>query len=185
MSHQFSSVAQSCPTLCDHMNHSSPGPSVHGIYQARILEWVAISSSRDWIRVSCIAGGFFITESQAKLGLLAEEVRYHESAHNPVIAMYLVLNEICFFCCHRNLQYIIKPPKQTSQSWWSRRLSPLFASASICLACFFFSVTKILLTEMSSFGYWSLLSHWKWSAKTHMLPHTWHPDMLSAEPSRD
>ena len=37
---------QSCPTLCDPMDCSPPGSSVHGILQARILEWVAISSSR-------------------------------------------------------------------------------------------------------------------------------------------
>ena len=36
---------QSCPTLCDPMDHSPLGCSVHGILQARILEWVAISSS--------------------------------------------------------------------------------------------------------------------------------------------
>ena len=55
------SVAQSCPTLCDLIDCSSPGSPVHGISQARILEWVAISSSkgysqpRDWTRVSCTA----------------------------------------------------------------------------------------------------------------------------------
>ena len=38
--------AQSCPTLFDPMNCSLPGFSVHGILQARILEWVAIASSR-------------------------------------------------------------------------------------------------------------------------------------------
>ena len=37
---------QSCLTLCDPMDSSLPGSSVHGITQARILEWVAISSSR-------------------------------------------------------------------------------------------------------------------------------------------
>ena len=37
---------QLCPTLCDTIDCSPPGPSVHGILQARILEWVAISSSR-------------------------------------------------------------------------------------------------------------------------------------------
>ena len=58
-------VAQSCPTLCDPMDCSLPGSSVHGSLQARILEWVAISSSRgsswprDWTQVSCIASGFF------------------------------------------------------------------------------------------------------------------------------
>ena len=39
-------VTQSCPTLCNHVDCSPPGSSVHGILQARILEWVAISFSR-------------------------------------------------------------------------------------------------------------------------------------------
>ena len=54
-------VVQSCPTpLCDPMDYSLPGPSVHGILQARILEWVAMASSRgssqhrDQTQVSCI-----------------------------------------------------------------------------------------------------------------------------------
>ena len=41
-----SEVAQSCPTLCDPMYCSLPGFSLHGILQARVLEWVAISFSR-------------------------------------------------------------------------------------------------------------------------------------------
>ena len=41
-----SEVAQSCPTLCDPMDCSLPGFSLHGILQARVLEWVAISFSR-------------------------------------------------------------------------------------------------------------------------------------------
>ena len=59
------SVAQSCLSLCDPLDCSSPGSSLHGIFQARILEWVAISFSkwssppRDQTCVSCIAGGFF------------------------------------------------------------------------------------------------------------------------------
>ena len=39
-------VAQFCPTLCDTVECSPPGSSVHGILQARILEWVAIPFSR-------------------------------------------------------------------------------------------------------------------------------------------
>ena len=42
-----SEVAQSCPTLCDPMDSSLPGSSVHGIFQARVLEWVAIAFSID------------------------------------------------------------------------------------------------------------------------------------------
>ena len=58
-------VAKSCLTLCDPMDYSSPGPSVHGIFQARILEWVAFpfsrasSQPRDWTQVSCITSRFF------------------------------------------------------------------------------------------------------------------------------
>ena len=40
-------VTQLCPTLCNPMDCSLPGPSVHGILQARILEWVTMPSSRD------------------------------------------------------------------------------------------------------------------------------------------
>ena len=40
---QYSEVAQLCPTLCDHMDCSLPGSSVHRVFQARILEWVVIS----------------------------------------------------------------------------------------------------------------------------------------------
>ena len=39
-------VAQSCPTLSDPMDCSLPGSSVHGIFQARVLEWGAIAFSR-------------------------------------------------------------------------------------------------------------------------------------------
>ena len=58
-------VIQSCLTLCDPMDCSPTGTSVHGILEARILEWMAIPFSRwsswlrEWTSVSCIAGGFF------------------------------------------------------------------------------------------------------------------------------
>ena len=60
-----SEVTQPCPTLCDPMDCSLPVFSVHGILQARILEWVTISFSRgsfqlrDRTRVSCIGGRHF------------------------------------------------------------------------------------------------------------------------------
>ena len=58
-------AAQSCPTLCNPIDCSPLGPSVHEILQARILEWIVFpfsrgsSQPRDQIRVSCIAGSFF------------------------------------------------------------------------------------------------------------------------------
>ena len=57
--------AQSCPILCDSMDCSPPGSSVHGTLQARILQWVAMPSSRgssqprDQTQVSCIVDRFF------------------------------------------------------------------------------------------------------------------------------
>ena len=46
ISSKSSEVTQSCPNLCDPMDCSLPGTSVHGIFQARVLEWVAIYFSR-------------------------------------------------------------------------------------------------------------------------------------------
>ena len=63
--HTHTHVTQSCSTLCDPMDCSPPGSSLHGILQARILEWVAIPFSRgssrlrDGAQVSCPAGRFF------------------------------------------------------------------------------------------------------------------------------
>ena len=60
-----SEVAQLCPTLCDPMDCSLSGSSVHGIFQARVLEWIAISFSRgssrprNRTRISHIAGRRF------------------------------------------------------------------------------------------------------------------------------
>ena len=62
---KWSEVAQSCPALCDPLDCSPPGSSIHGIFQARILEWVAMpfprrsSQPRDWTRVSHIVGRCF------------------------------------------------------------------------------------------------------------------------------
>ena len=61
---------QSCLTLCDPMDCSSKGSPVHGVLRARILEWVATSSSRDLpnpgikptsLMSSALVGGFFTT----------------------------------------------------------------------------------------------------------------------------
>ena len=69
------SVTQSGPILCDPMSCSPPGSSVRGIFQAGILEWVAIpfsrgsSQPRNWTQVSSIAGRFFtIWKTREKRG---------------------------------------------------------------------------------------------------------------------
>ena len=73
-------VAQSCPTLCDPMDCSLWGSSIHGIFQARILEWVAISFSRSssrstvWTQVSRIVGRCFyrLSHEGSPLNLLTK-----------------------------------------------------------------------------------------------------------------
>ena len=87
------SVTQLYPTLCDPMDCSLPGSSVHGIFHARILKWVAISSSkessqpRDWTCISCIsciAGEFFTPEPLGK----------------PTYMLYIVLFiHVCAYMC--------------------------------------------------------------------------------------
>ena len=69
----MSSVTQSCPTLCYPMDCSPPGSSVHGISQARILEWVAIFSySRSFLlkpeslASPALVDAFFTTETPEK-----------------------------------------------------------------------------------------------------------------------
>ena len=58
-------VTQLCPILCNALDSSQPGSFILGIFQARILKWIAISfyreycRPRDWIQVSCTAGRFF------------------------------------------------------------------------------------------------------------------------------
>ena len=77
-------VSQSCLTLCDPVDCSLPGSTVHGVFQARILESVATSFSRESsqpsnrTQVSCIAGRFFILWASGEVWWLDT---YKESLH--------------------------------------------------------------------------------------------------------
>ena len=88
-------LLQSCPTLCDPMDYSPPGSSVHGILQSRILEWVATPSCRgsswprDWTRISCvssIAGRFFTTKPPGKPHHRACGILIHQPGMEPPVA---------------------------------------------------------------------------------------------------
>ena len=56
---KWSEVAQSCPTLCDPMDCSLPGSSVHGIFQAIVLEWIAIFGSKRCYKYTCFWAIYF------------------------------------------------------------------------------------------------------------------------------
>ena len=92
------SVTQSCPILWDPKNCSPPGSSVHGILQAKMLEWVAMPSSRgssqprNWTCVSCIAGEFFTTWSP--------RMPYFHG----LLAQYKFVEELSMWSCQFRLQ---------------------------------------------------------------------------------
>ena len=87
-----SEVAQSCLNLCNHMGCSLSGSSIHGIFQTRILEWVAISFSRgsshpsDQTQVSCIAGRCFTiwATREVQRNLSAEELVLEKTLQSPL-----------------------------------------------------------------------------------------------------
>ena len=82
--------AQLYLTLCDPMDCSPPGSSVHGISQTRILEWVAISSCRgssqpgDQTHISCIKGRFFTTEPLAAAAAAAKSLQSCPTLCDPI-----------------------------------------------------------------------------------------------------
>ena len=90
----------SCVWLCDPMDCSPSGFSVHAVFQARMLEWVAISSSRgsSWPRdrthVSCLsftAGEFFTSEPQGKPSVLSD------APHFPSVSLSQILPETSLY----------------------------------------------------------------------------------------
>ena len=92
------SVTQLCLTLFDPKDHSSQGSSVHGILQARILEWITIlfsrgsSQLRDQTWVSCIAGRFFTVWATRE----AHSINIHSLRKKEKWAFILCgCNEVC------------------------------------------------------------------------------------------
>ena len=79
--------AQSFLTVCDLMNCSPSGSSVHGILQARILEWVAVSFSRGSSQssyqtyVSCVAGGLSTLWAIRNIEWLSNEVLFYSTGN--------------------------------------------------------------------------------------------------------
>ena len=80
---------QSCLILCNSKDCSLPGSSVHGVLQGRILEWVAMPSSKgsswtkDWTRVSCsscTAGGFFTAKPWGNPHVLLRDYQIDENS---------------------------------------------------------------------------------------------------------
>ena len=99
-------AAQSCLTLCDPMGCGLPGSSVHGILQARILEWVAIPFSRGTSQprtqtlVSCIASGFFTAwdtkEAPVEFSKMMGKKALYVKDINPLLWLLLIFYSYSF-----------------------------------------------------------------------------------------
>ena len=98
--YSWSVCGQSWPTLCNPMNCSWPGSSVHGIFQTGILEWVSISffrgssPPRDWTHISYIAGVFFTAEPLGKPSI------HGTRTNNPKIHQLSSVAQSCATLCN-------------------------------------------------------------------------------------
>ena len=103
-----SEVAQSSLTLCDPMDCSLPGSSVRGIFQAILLEWIAISFSRrssqpmDWTQVSCIVDRCFTVWATREAVMFNSSLAVFQDCFS-YLRSFLVLYEFqnCFFYFHK------------------------------------------------------------------------------------
>ena len=128
-------VAQSCPTLCDPMDGSPPGSSIHGIFQAWIPEWVAISFSRGsswpryWTWVSLIVGRCFTVQALKSRNItLQTKVRLVKAMVFPVVmygcenwtvkkAERWRIDAFELWCWRRLLRVLGQQGEPTSPSW--------------------------------------------------------------------
>ena len=130
-------VTQLCPTLCDTVDSSPPGSSVHGILQVRILEWLPFPSSRN------LPDPGIEPRSSA---LQANSLPSEASNYLPVKIQGLGLNisegaESCQQPWEGAWKWVVLPwslqmrpqPWQTPWLWWPVRTPELCKAAKLCL----------------------------------------------------
>ena len=113
-----SDVAQSCPTLCNPLDYSLPHSSVHGIFQARILEWVAISFTRgslqprDWTQVLRIVGRCFTV--WATVNFRSQVTQGNKKEEDSVESIEEGGHSLCLFIQSLFLPPWLRPPSSLS-----------------------------------------------------------------------
>ena len=163
---EYCLVAKLYSTLCNSMDCSRRGSTVHGISQARILEWVAISFSRrssqprDHTCVSCMAGKFFITESPAKpnsgvgktiLNWVRETfIGYGSMVSSSVTRIspfsWIVITSVGILWCR---DFVLRFGNLLYSSTWYIGKRNTFLSS--CVDCFFLSSFSLSLTHTHYF----------------------------------
>ena len=146
-------VTHLCPSLCDHMDCSSPGSSVHGILQARILEWGAIPFSRgpswprDQTQVSCIASRFFTVSATRET------------------CLFILLRLIFCYAIFINHKLNHAPSLQVSvkfSSWNKNSLEKMWIRSNI--------YDKVLWFWSCSSSRWVNNAKMRWTNSTHQSP---------------
>ena len=104
-------VIQSCPTLCNPMDYSLIGSSVHGILQARILEWVVIPFSRgsswprDWTWVFCMQVGSLPSEPPGKAMDVGNLFSCSSAFSKPSCYIWQFLVQILLKCSLKDFEH--------------------------------------------------------------------------------
>ena len=145
-------VAQSCPTLCDPMDSSPPGSSVHGILQARILEWVAMSYSMGSSQPkdqTCVSHVFCI----------GRQVLYHLTHQGSLDSTWLVAKTRTKHSIQGSIwTCFLREPSQTPASFWvssdvnrpGRSYStPGSVGKKVTLSCAVYLVFMLLFVAMT------------------------------------
>ena len=132
---KWSEVAQSCPTLCNPMDCSLPVFSVHGIFQPRILEWVAISFSResprprDRTQVSCIVGRCFTLWATREVPLKLHwwPISPHSDNHHVCdFSPPLCVSPLCFLL-QQKISFLLW---KVWPDFWFRKITSKYLHAS-------------------------------------------------------
>ena len=143
--------------LCNSMDWSLPGSSLHGILQARILEWVAMPSSREssrsrnWTRVSYVLEKEIATHSSTfarKIPWTEEPGRLQSMGSQRVGHDCMISLSLSLFLCFLHWQVGSLPLVPQGAVWWLVKLLPRLQMKCVCL----FSTSSPVLTGSS--GCW-------------------------------
>ena len=132
---------QSCLTLCDPIDGSPPGSSVHGILQARTLEWVAISFSNAWkwkVKVKSLSHVWLFTtpwtavyQAPPSMGFSRQECwsgvplpspLSHYSFLNTMLGKVTILPALSLWRWDSSISWTVLGPKGSVLSWWVERM---------------------------------------------------------------